>query len=78
MGDAEGVRFSHAVFVQPLERDPVIQDGYVPGYLSLCRLEFKKLGSQPLTGLRGNPVRDMVLANRRTAEGRPAQKIPVP
>jgi len=65
MRDTDGIRRSVAILVQPLKRYPVTRDRDVLSNLNRSGFEFTGLERQPLTGLRGNPVCNVVFVNGR-------------
>jgi len=63
--DTDGIRRSIAILVQPLKRYPVTCDRDVLSNLNRGGFEFTGLERQSLTGLRGNPVCNVVFVNGR-------------
>ncbi len=63
MCDTESVRRSATIVVHPSERYPIAREGDVPGDLNPSRLKLNGFERQTFTGLRGNPVGNVILAN---------------
>lgn len=78
MGDADGIGFTFVGFVRPSIRHPITDHAQFAGDLNGCSFEFLQLERKTFAGLRGDPVRNVILADGGGANGWPAEKIRVP
>jgi hypothetical protein len=78
MCNTQSVRRSTTVLLRPSESYPITREGDISSHVNRSRLKFYCFESQTFTGLRGNPVRNVILANRRGTNRRPTQEVFVP
>jgi hypothetical protein len=65
MRDTQRMRYSVTILVHPSERNPVARKGDIACHLKPSRFEVASLKPEPLSGLRGNPVGNVIFADRR-------------
>jgi hypothetical protein len=78
MCDTQSMCLPLAVLAHPPERYPVASKRDVPRHLNFSRLKLPGFKCQTLTGLGGDPVGKVILANGRGTNRWPAQEIFVP
>lgn len=78
MGDAENMSLSSAICIHPFKRHPIAREGDISAQLHLRWLKFNRLKHETFTGLRGNPIGNVIFPDRRGANRWPTQEVLVP
>lgn len=78
MSDPQRIRLTVPILVHELIRYPVAQGRDIPTYVNGSGLEYTRLEGQPLAGLGGDPIRDVIFTDGRGIYRRPTKKVLVP